>query len=126
MPDRRGRRAGSPTGAHRYPRVARVNRVLREVVADELERVGADDPRLALITVTAVEVDPDLRHAKVWLSSLPEATADALEERRAHLQSAIATQVRLKRTPLLSFAADPAIATGARIDDIIRGLGGEA
>ncbi|MHB8663365.1 MAG: 30S ribosome-binding factor RbfA [Acidimicrobiales bacterium] len=125
MPDRRGRRAGSPTGAHRYPRTARVNRVLREVVADELERVGADDPRLALLTVTAVEVDPDLRHAKVWLGSLTESTAEALEERRSRLQAAIASQVRLKRTPLLSFAADPAIATGARIDEIIRGLEGD-
>lgn len=122
MPDRRGRRAGSPSGAHRYPRTARVNRVLREVVADELERVGADDPRLGLLTVTAVEVDGDLRHAKVWLSSLGDDTAEALEEQRLRLQGAIARQVRMKHTPLLSFAADPAIASGARIEQIIKEL----
>ena len=51
----------------RYPRTARVNEVLREVVAEELERI--DDERLGITTVTAVEVDPDLRHAVVWLSS---------------------------------------------------------
>jgi ribosome-binding factor A len=99
-----------------------VNRVLREVVADELERVSEDDARLDMLTVTAVEVDPDLRHAKVWLSSLSDETAEALEERRSHLQSAIATQVRLKRTPQLTFGADPAIESGARIEEIIRDL----
>jgi len=118
----RGRRAGSPTGAPRYPRAARVNEVLREVIADELERIAADDERLELVTVTGVDVDPDLRRAKVWLSSLSEAAAGALEADRARLQGAIANQVRLKRTPHLEFAADPAVATGRRIEEIIRGL----
>jgi ribosome-binding factor A len=123
MPDRRGRRAGSPTGAHRYPRTARVNQVLREVVADELERIGDDDSRLGMLTVTGIEVEPDLRNAKVWLTSLGEETAEALEEHRLRIQSAIAGQVRLKRTPHLTFAADPAIAAGMRIEEIIRDLG---
>ncbi len=117
MADRRGRRAGSPTGAHRYPRTARVNEVLREIIAESLERKAP-----AMVTVTAVEVDPDLRHAKVWLSSLSAETEEALDEMRPDLQRAIARQARMKRTPLLSFAADPAVANGARIDDIIRGL----
>ena len=124
-PDRRGRRAGSPTGAHRYPRTARVNRVLREVIAEELERVGERDARIGLLTVTAVEVDPDLRSARVLFSSLPDDAAEALGEERVRLQSAIAGQVRLKRTPLLRFAADPAVASGNRIEDIIRDLEAE-
>lgn len=123
MPDRRGRRAGGQTGGRRYPRTARVNHVLQEVVAEELERIADRDPRLALVTVTGVEVDPDLRHATVWLSSLSEETAEALAEDRVRLQAAIAHQVRLKRTPLLKFAADPAIETGTRIEEIIRELG---
>jgi len=123
MPDRRGRRAGSPTGSRRYPRTARVNHVLQEVVAEELERIADRDPRLALVTVTGVEVEPDLRHATVWLSSLSGETAEALAEDRVRLQAAIAHQVRLKRTPLLAFAADPAIANGTRIEEIIRELG---
>jgi ribosome-binding factor A len=122
VPDRRGRRAGSPTGAHRYPRTARVNRVLREVIADEIERVGERDPRIGLLTVTGVEVDPDLRSARVWFSSLSEEAAEALGEERIRLQSVIAGQVRLKRTPLLRFAADPAIESANRIEDIMRDL----
>jgi len=117
-----GRRSGSPTGGHRYPRVARVSQLLREVVADELERIGENDAGLGLLTVTGVDVDPDLRHATVWLSSLSEEAAAALAGERVRLQAAIAAQVRLKRTPLLDFAADPAVAAGNRIEDIIRGL----
>jgi ribosome-binding factor A len=96
---------------------------LREVIAEELERWAQTDPRLGMLTVTAVEVDRDLRHAQVWLASLEPETAEALEEERVRLQSVIAAQVRLKRTPQLRFAADPAVATGGRIDEILRDLG---
>ena len=118
----RGRRTGAPGSRPRYPRTARVNHVLQEVVAEELERLGDDDPRLALVTVTGVEVDPDLRHATVWLSSLTEEGAAALADGRVALQAAIARQVRLKRTPQLRFAADPAVAAGSRIEEILRAI----
>jgi len=49
-----------------YPRTARVNEVVREVLADELERLS--DPRLGLVTLTDVEVSADLRHADVYYS----------------------------------------------------------
>ncbi len=104
----------------RYPRTARVNELLREVLADELERI--DDDRLALTTVTGVTADPDLRHATVLLASLPEEAAQALAEHRVRLQAAIARQVRLKRTPQLSFEADPAVAKGQQIEDLLREL----
>jgi ribosome-binding factor A len=103
-----------------YPRTARVNELLREILADELERI--DDLRLGLATVTGVTVDGDLRHARVWLSSLDEAAAEALAEHRRRLQAAVGRQARLRRTPELSFSADPGVAAGARVDDILRGL----
>ena len=111
------------TERRRYPRMARVNKALREVVADELERI--DDERLELTTVTGVETEPDLRHAVVWLASLPDAAQVALAENRVRLQAAIAAQMRLKRTPELAFRADPAVATGQRVEDILRGLSKE-
>ena len=120
--DRRGRRWGSPSGGPRFPRTLRVNHLLQEVVAEEIERLGDDDPRLALVTVTGVKVDPDLRHATVWLSSLSEEASEALGEDRVRLQAAIGRQVRMKRTPLLTFAADPAVAQGARVEDILQSL----
>lgn len=115
-----------PGAGRRYPRMARVNELLREVVADELEVLLDDDPRVALLTVTHVEATPDLRAATVMLSSLPEGAADALAEHRGRLQAAIARQARLKRTPQLSFRADPAVARGQQIEDALRRLHGGA
>jgi ribosome-binding factor A len=43
-----------------------------------------------------------------------------LEARRTELQSAIAREVRLKRTPTLSFVADPAVAAGERVEEALR------
>lgn len=118
MVDRRGRIGNS----RRYPRTARINEVLREVVADELERLADEDPRLDLLTVTHVEAEPDLRHATVLLASLPDEAVEALAEHRVGIQAAIGRQVRLKRTPQLAFEADPAVATGQRVEEILRGL----
>lgn len=112
------RSAASPS--RRYPRSARVNEVLREVLAEELERLSDGDARLGLLTVTAVQADPDLRHATVLFATLDDQAAEAVEEVRVKLQAAVGRQVRLKRTPRLSFAADPAVASGQRIEDIIR------
>ncbi len=116
-----GRR--SPSGSsRRYPRSARVNEVLREVLADAIERIGDSDDRLAMVTVTGVESDPDLRHATVYLSSLSEAAAHGLEDHRARLQASIGSQVRMKRTPRLSFVVDPAVREGERVEEILRDL----
>ena len=105
--------------------MARVNEVLREVLAEEIELVAGSDPRLELVTVTAVNCEPDLRHATVLLASLPEPAHTALVEARTRLQAAVAHQVRLKRTPLLSFEADPAVAHGERVEEILRAIHAE-
>jgi ribosome-binding factor A len=103
-----------------YPRVARVNRLVHEVLADEIERLADSDDRLALLTVTGVICEEDLRHAVVFFASLSEGAAGALEEHRRHLQRCLGTEIRTKRTPALRFEADPAVATGNRIEDALR------
>lgn len=111
---------------HRYPRTARVSELCREILADELERL--DDDRLELVTITHVQVDPDLRHATVEFASLgegEEAAAEALAEHRVRLQAAIARQARLKRTPELRFRVDRVIEYGSRIEELLRGEPGE-
>ncbi len=107
-------------GAAPYPRSLRVNQVLRQVLAEELERLADADERLRLVTVTSVDTSPDLRHATVYLSSLAEDAADALAERRPQLQRAVGRQVRMKRTPTLQFAVDPAVLAGGRVEDVLR------
>jgi ribosome-binding factor A len=102
--------------------MARVNEVLREVVAEAIELEAGSDARLELVTVTGVDCDPDLRHATVLLASLSEPASTALGTARPRLQAAIAREVRLKRTPLLSFAPDPAVAYGERVEEVLRDL----
>jgi ribosome-binding factor A len=118
MPGRR-REKKAPAA---YPRTARVNEVLREVVAEALERMADTDERLRLLTVTSVDITPDLSRATVYLSSLPPLAIEALAEQRRELQRIIGRQVRMKRTPLLGFESDPAVAHGLRVEEILRAL----
>jgi ribosome-binding factor A len=96
--------------------------VLREVVAEALEKMADTDDRLRLLTVTSVDITPDLSRATVYLSSLPAPAAEALAEQRTQLQRIIGRQVRMKRTPLLLFESDPAVAQGLRVEEILRNL----
>jgi len=106
--------------ARPYPRLARVNALVHEVLAEEIERLGDADERLALLTITDVVCAADLCHAVVYVASLTPDAHLALEERRRHLQRVIASQARLRRTPTLSFAVDPAIVGGDRIEEALR------
>jgi ribosome-binding factor A len=117
-----GRRREKRTQAP-YPRTARVNEVLREVLAEAIERMADVDDRLRLVTVTEVDTTPDLSRATVYLSSLPDPALDALSAQRAQLQAMIAREVRLKRTPHLVFEPDPSVIYGRRVDEILRHIG---
>ena len=108
-----------------YPRTARLNTLVREIVAEELERI--DDERLELVTITSVVVDGDLARAIAYYdhSRGPEAEeeiAEALAERRTRIQGAIGRQAKVKRTPELRFAPDNVLRDARRIEDVLRGL----
>ncbi len=105
-----------------YPRSARINQILREVISEEIVRLGDIDDRCGLLTVTGVETTEDLRQAKVYLHSISDEAREALDERRVQIQASVNAQTRMKRTPKLTFLADPAIATGEGVERIIRAL----
>jgi ribosome-binding factor A len=109
----------------RYPRTARLKELLRQIVAEEIERI--DDERLDLVTVMNVEVEPDLRHATIFVDTPIGAARDeemlaALDEHRVRLQAAIARQARIKRTPLLAFRADEVERSAGHLEDLLREL----
>ena len=115
------RRPQAPS-THRYPRTARLSTSLQEVIADELTRI--DDERLALVTITAIDVDPEMNRAIIHFDSLfgEEGDADivaALGDYRVRLQSAVGKQIRSKKTPILSFKPDSAIRAALRIEEIL-------
>lgn len=112
--------------ARDYPRTARLNHLVQEIVAEELERI--DDDRLGFLTVVGVEVESDLRRAVVWYTTLDEPGADdelveILDEHRPRIQSAINRQARVKRTPELVFRPDTVIRQAQRVEQILREIG---
>lgn len=109
--------------ARDYPRTARLNELLREIIAGELERI--DDDRLGLVSVTGVDVDNELTKARVYLSSLDDDPGDllaALDDNRGRIRKAIGDGTRLRRVPELEFNTDPAIQSGSRIEEILAQL----
>lgn len=106
-----------------YKRTDRLNELLREIVADELERIGDDDDvRLRLVTITGVATVSDLAVATVYYATLGDEAevATGLERHRHRLQRAVASQIRARRTPVLSFRADPGILAGRQVDALLR------
>ncbi len=103
-------------------RMRRVNEAVREVLSEAVGELK--DPRIGFVTVTAVETSPDLRHARVFVSVLgPEQERDTtlagLAAAHGVLQSRIATELRLKRTPQLAFEYDPTVERGLRVSQLI-------
>jgi ribosome-binding factor A len=103
----------------------RVNEAIREVLAAAIA-TDLKDPRIGFVTVTDVDTSPDLRAARVFVSVLgsEQERASALEGLRSShgfLQSRIASEMRIKRTPTLSFEYDESIERGARLSELLEG-----
>jgi ribosome-binding factor A len=103
-------------------RMRRVNESVRAVVAETVG--GLKDPRIGLVTVTGVSVSPDLREATVYVSVLGNetkrrATLAGLESAHAVVQARVARELRLKRTPHLTFEYDPSVEYGVRMTKLI-------
>jgi len=100
----------------------RVNESVRQVLAETLPELK--DPRIGLVTVTGVDTTPDLRHATVYVSVLGSGRkrrTSLLGLAAAHgvLQARLARQLRLKRTPQLTFEYDPSVERGVRMSRLI-------
>ena len=102
----------------------RVAEAIRTEVATFLHE-EAKDPRLVgLVTVTAVEVTRDLRHAKVFVSILGSdeertATLAGLESLAGHLRSRLGRVLRLRSAPGIVFTLDPSVGRAARIETLL-------
>ena len=104
-------------------RMRRVNEAVREVLSAHLAE-GLKDPRIGFVTITGVDTSPDLRRARVYFSVLgsQEERDDALaglRHARGFLQSQIAAELRLKRTPTLEFVYDDTVERAAHLTELI-------
>lgn len=105
-------------------RADRVAEAIRMEVATFLSE-GAKDPRLVgLVTITAVEVTRDLRHARLFISVMGSdseraATLEALDSMKGHLRTRLAKSLRLRVAPDIAFKLDESVARAARIESLL-------
>jgi ribosome-binding factor A len=103
-------------------RMRRVNEAVREVISEAVGELK--DPRVGFVTVTGVDTSADLRHATVFVSVLGterkrERTLAGLTAAHGLLQARVARELRMKRTPQLTFEYDPTVERGVRMTQLI-------
>ena len=105
-------------------RSERTSKLIQREISELLER-EVSDPRLSrLISVTEVTLSPDLRHAKVFVSTLgseinKEDMLAGFNKASGFLRKELALHLKLRYTPQLSFHYDDSIERGARLLKLI-------
>jgi ribosome-binding factor A len=107
-------------------RPERVAEEFREILAEEIPQLK--DPRVGFVTVTRVEVTPDLRKAIVYYTVMGEdkdhrRTRAGLTSAKAHLRTVLGQQVRMKFTPDLEFEEDVGLAQVERVTQLLKEIG---
>ena len=100
----------------------RVDEAVKQVLSEAIPTLK--DPRIGFVTVTGVDTTSDLAQTTVWVSVLGNekqrvATMAALEHAAGALQRELGSQLRLRRTPRVLFAYDPAVEHGVRMTKLI-------
>jgi ribosome-binding factor A len=105
-------------------RTDRVADALQELIADLLLR-EIKDPRIGLVTVTAVRISPDLRHARVFFSCLGDdvqrgQTLRGLTSAAGYIRSQVAHKLNLRVAPEIAFEFDPSLEQAERISRLLK------
>jgi len=105
-------------------RQERVNHLLQHEISALLE-FESNDPRLAGITVSGVEISPDLKHARVFIVAVDDPARakgirHGLRSATPFLRRQLGRRVQLRVVPDLEFAFDHSIEQGSRIEQLLR------
>ena len=111
------------------PRIARLRELLKQETSAILRR-DMKDPRIGFVSVTDVELTPDLRHARIFVSVYGDAEAKArtmagLRSAEGFVRTELAHRIRLRHIPEVSFRIDESIEQGDRINRLLRQVTGE-
>lgn len=103
-------------------RVARVAESIRRELAPLLQAFAADR-RLGLVSITAVDVSPDLAYARVWVTQLggddQAGLLEALAEARARCRRHLARRLRLRSVPRIEFRFDPSVVQAVQVSALL-------
>lgn len=106
-------------------RTSRVGETLRDALV-EVFRHDANDSRLAMISITGVEVSPDLHLARVFVSGLnvdeTKQMVKELNTQQGRLRHFLGQRIRLRVTPELDFRYDETPARAGRIEELLAGI----
>lgn len=110
--------------ANEFSRTRRVGQELQREIAVILQR-EVKDPRIGMVTVSAVEVSRDLSHAKVFITLFEQdetkvqQTLKGLQEAKPYIRSLIGSRIRLRVVPELKFVHDTSLIDGMRISNAV-------
>jgi ribosome-binding factor A len=112
-------------GSSRRPE--QVGETIRQVVADLLLRGEVRDPRVGLVTVTRVDVTPDLSHATIFVRAQGDDTereraVEGLKSAAGFLRSRVARVLTTRSVPELHIEADRGLEHAARINELLEGI----
>ena len=113
-----------------YPRSYRVGELILKNISEIISR-GLKDPRIGFVTLTAVDVTPDLRYAKVFYTVIgsEKERADSvvgIEKATPYIRRQLASKLTMRHTPELTFVYDESIEYGNRIDSILKDINDES
>jgi len=111
------------------PRIARLRELFKEETSLILRR-EMKDPRIGFVSVTDVELSPDLGHARIFVSIYGDAEAKAttmaaLTSAAGFVRTELARRIRLRHIPAVSFRLDESIEYGDRVNRLLRQVAGE-
>lgn len=105
-------------------RLERVGQLIRDEISEILRR-DIHDPLIGFVTITEVEVSPDLRHAKVFFSVLGDmeqvqSSIRGLLRARKYINSRLSERLDLRYTPKLRFVLDETAARAQHLEELLR------
>lgn len=111
-------------------RTARLNSLLKEVISDVIRKDTRNPHINSLMTVTRVEITPDLHYAKVYVSVIgnerdKKETIDALQNAAGFIAVNSSKQVVMRYFPQLTFKLDDSVDQHMRIEKLLQDIGSE-
>ena len=105
-------------------RTDRVGEAIQALVAGLLVR-DIKDPRIGLVTITGVSISPDLRHARVFFSTLGDdeqrvRSLRGLRSAAGFVRGQVAKQLNLRVAPEIAFEFDPSLEEAERLSRLLK------
>lgn len=105
-------------------RLSRVEEATKEVLSEVIQR-EVKDPRIGFVTISRVDVSPDLRHARVHYSVLGtdeeiKSTIEGLESSKGYMRSALGRHLRIKYLPEIDLVREDVSGDALRLSRLFK------